>query len=292
MFSLYAQQQQQKEEEDQQQNDATAHLPDTMTAVVDYNMRTTGRQKLLVTAKKLNPNVDGISHSTQLINHPERVGVFGRSNSGKTKLLVDGGIAARIINQCDRVIFSSFTGKQTGLLEYVMQSGKLAEEDNYKTFDAQTLEIIIDDIMQMAEEEEELPKEERTKTVIIVDDQGSEKAINHGQKGALVKLITTSRHLDVSSILLLQGIVMAGTGVRANLDHVFFFKSHVASERETFASEFNDIGSKRLMMAWYETVCRDFNHRFMYLHFHVEKGCFCRYYLTGLYRLHTERLKS
>lgn len=168
------------------------------------------------------------------IKHPARLLVSGRAGSGKTWLAVD--LVDRIFrNQIDRIIVICPTWTTQDVFRCLDDLVK-PERDVFE-LEKDTFDSIYQQILQQIKYCKENGKSP-IRTLLFIDDCGSNNLIHGGRISNFGKLAIQFRHLNVSSIVIVQNPKLVSPNYRENANHFIFFPCHRKEEMEWIYKEF------------------------------------------------------
>jgi hypothetical protein len=171
----------------------------------------------------------------QLINHPCRIVVIGRSQSGKTTIAAD--IALWLSSQVDDIYLISPThAKQT--------TWKVLKETRSLTYAHENLERSLIYVNKKMIEDNH-----KRRSLIILDDVSFEKVLNEGNKGLLNGLSYNARWYNLSILTICHKVSNIGAGIRENIEHLIMFNTINNKELENVYDNFSFVKEKRLFMA-------------------------------------------
>lgn len=170
------------------------------------------------------------------IRHPARLLLTGKAGSGKTWLAVD--LILRVFqNQIDRYIVICPTWSTQGIFRNLDHLVK-PDRDIFEDLENETFNSIYQQILQQIRYCQENGREP-IRTLLFIDDCGSNNLIHGGRISTFGKLAIQFRHLNVSSIVIVQNPKLVSPNYRENANHFIFFPCHRLEEMEWIYKEFN-----------------------------------------------------
>lgn len=171
------------------------------------------------------------------MEHPARVLISGKSGSGKTWLAINLILQVFVLFKPKRFIVVCPTWKTQDVfrrLDHLVNE----DRDVFDIIDENTFIKIYKQLLQQVKYTKEKGIEP-IKTVLLVDDCGSDKVIHGGRISNFGKLAIQLRHLDVSSIVIVQNPMLASPNYRENANHFIFFPCQRLNEFKWLHNEFN-----------------------------------------------------
>lgn len=92
----------------------------------------------------------------------------------------------------------------------------------------------------------------KKKSVLIVDDQTAEAAINRGAKGLWAKLNYDSRWLNLSIVVITHRVTGVSTAMRENLEHLILLDLGTRKQVKVVEEEFNFLPTKAEFLKLYQ----------------------------------------
>ncbi len=170
------------------------------------------------------------------IQHPARLLISGKAGSGKTWLAVD--LIDRVLrHQVNRLIVICPTWYTQSIFRCLDGMVK-PDRDVFEDLENDTFEEIYKQILQQVRYCAQNNKEP-IKTLLFIDDCGSNNLIHGGRISCFGKLAIQFRHLNVSSIVIVQNPKLVSPNYRENANHFIFFPCHRLEEMEWIYKEFN-----------------------------------------------------
>lgn len=161
-----------------------------------------------------------------LIKHPTRILICGKSNCGKTTIaikilshLLCYNPNAKLIIICDSWFIQP--------VFQVIRRLNITDIVYPKVTDEILTKIIIEQ------------QKERKKLILFIDDEGANPVLHRNNKGSFADLANRARHLNISTIVISQILTSIDTSYRLNADNIIMFKSLRLIDKEALKNEFN-----------------------------------------------------
>jgi hypothetical protein len=169
-----------------------------------------------------------------LLKPPFRLLITGRSNSGKTNLLINLLIKESFYaTTFDNIFVWSPTAIRDPTWRYV----RLNNENYHKSYDERDLKRHVNDcnIINDARVAQGLPP---LKFLFVFDDCGAEKIKQKNYQNTFDELQMNCRHGSISVIVALQNICSASTPTKTNVDGVIIFETPNYSQKRQIYEDY------------------------------------------------------
>ncbi len=175
----------------------------------------------------------------KLIKHPTRVLVSGKSQSGKTTLMLKL-LTKRLIKQVERLIVVCPTflpQPKYRVLDKFLDEGDFFESAHESTF--------IEIRTQIEDQKWQV------KTLLLIDDQAAETALHTGRKGPFAFLSYNAIWLNLTIIVVTQNLTAVTPAFTDNCENLLVFKTLRRRELDLLGDEFNPFDDKNAFRAFY-----------------------------------------
>lgn len=192
------------------------------------------KQKIRGKQLEMLSRVDMRGEGVGRIKHPCRMIISGKSQMGKTTLMVDivKNVMMRGVRRCFAVCptwYQQSTLAPLRRIKYAFPKKRVftkATEENFEK------------IFNIIDKERDYDGN-RIPTLLIVDDCAAEQALNRGNHGAFGRLSIASPHLDLSIFCVVQKMTSASPLLRENTEGVISFIPSRVKDIEILTDEFN-----------------------------------------------------
>lgn len=206
-------------------------------------------------ARQLKAREEVLEKHPQLvqINHPARILIVGKSQSGKTTLAVD--VIKALIPQVDEVWMCSPTYKFQPTFDPIRDDVKLFHSNLNVVL--RTLKANLRD--GIANEKHVTGKKMETKRLLILDDVSYEQALNTGNKGFLNSLFYNAVWWNISVVVICHKVANVGGGIRENLEHLILFQTVVNKEQEAIYDNWGGVftQNKKAFLEFFKVMISD-----------------------------------
>lgn len=178
--------------------------------------------------------INELGPATNLIKHPCRLILSGRSTMGKTTLGVDI-ICARILKSVNRCFAVCPTWYQQSALEPLRRVKKAFTRETVFT---QASDGVFDHIFNIC-------NRDHVPSFLFVDDSAAESSVNKGNKGSFSRLCLAAPHLNLTIFGCFQRLTQCSPSFRDNTEFLISFIPTTLQEVKTITSEFSPCPAKK-----------------------------------------------
>lgn len=209
--------------------------------------------------KPLDSTFSGSKHPLLLQNNSVVWLVSGRRGAGKSSAVLSVlGDTRGFKGRFSKIWLISATARNDGKYDK-LRTELEAEDQFYEQFTDETIEHIIQVTKDDLEEAREKKKRKLPKSLILLDDVITE--LSRSRTSPLNRLVTISRHLYMSIILISQRYNLIPTVIRSNADLISFWPTMNDKEYQTLESDVNL--SREKFRYLYDKAC-DSPHAFLH----------------------------
>ena len=199
------------------------------------------------TPDEMNSIINEHPTMVELITHPHRTLIIGRSRSGKTTLAVSF-LASGYIDKFEVVYWfcSTIDDQDTYdcLREYIH------EDMVWKDLNDAALQEMLDFHNEA----------ERPKALMVIDDQSAQTSLNKGNKGIFAMIVTTAPWLNLSIMCLSHKVTSVSPVFRDNAEHVILLYLGNNAQKKRAVEEFNYFKHKNVFLDLYSEFVEKVEH--------------------------------
>lgn len=190
-------------------------------------------------------------------------------------------IPAYIKSGVQRVIVLSPTAEYQASFKQLLDSDYVSEKDYYTEFTNDIIDEIQDSITRLRD----------IKTLIVIDDHSTARALNLGRKGSFARLVTVLRHLGGSLCVIGHSLLQVSGSMRDGADHIVLFKSTREQEILDVGAQWSSHADRQLFVRMYRMLFPEDSPPFSYLHIAIEKGSRIHYFANGTEKITAQKIK-
>jgi len=192
----------------------------------------------------------GAADASELIQHPSRLFVVGRAQSGKTTWVVDH-ICKRFYKQIDRIIIicPTFLVQKTfaPMRDEKRINSMIDPTDVYTEVTESTFKKVKNDIELKIKKANEVGGK-TTRILILVDDLAGNSVIHNNRKGCFANFAVQTTHWNVSLFVISQQPFCVDPNFRNNCEGIIVFPSEGIDDLTWLKRAYQSLAMNQIQM--------------------------------------------